>query len=110
VTELILFGIKGKMRTLQPGRTRVNLISTRKREHSRKPDELYPIIESCSPGPYLEMFARGNRKSWSVWGNQSEEYKPDWPTYNYNSSVSPVSQLVLLDKKNFYKRKKTATK
>jgi N6-adenosine-specific RNA methylase IME4 len=110
VTELVLFGIKGKMRTLKPGRTQVNIISTRKREHSRKPDELYPIIESCSPGPYLEMFARGNRKGWAVWGNQSEEYKPNWPTYNYNSSVSHHSQLVLLETKNIYKKKKTGTK
>lgn len=110
VTELVLFGIKGRMRTLDPGRTQVNIISSRKREHSRKPDELYPIIENCSPGPYLEMFARGNRKGWIVWGNQSEEYQPSWPTYNYNSSVNPINQLVLLDKKNLYKRKKTGTK
>lgn len=106
VTELVLFGIKGKIRTLKPGRTQVNLMSTRKREHSRKPDELYDIVESCSPGPYLELFARGARKNWSVWGNQTEEYAPHWPTYNYNSSSTSKSQLVLLDKKNLYKRKK----
>src|SRR4029077_9548431 len=57
VTELVLFGVRGRMRTLPPARPRVNLFSTRKREHSRKPDELYGLIESCSPGPYLEMFA-----------------------------------------------------
>lgn len=110
VTELILFGIKGKMRTLKPGRTQVNIISTRKREHSRKPDELYSIIESCSSGPYLEMFARGNRKGWYVWGNQSETYKPNWPTYNYNSALTQGNQLILLDKKNFYARKKANSK
>lgn len=110
VTELVLFGIKGKMRTLKPGRTQVNIISTRKREHSRKPDELYSIIERCSPGPFLEMFARGNRKGWSVWGNQSEDYKPDWPTYNYNSTVTHSSQLLLLDKKNLYSNKKVSAK
>ncbi len=110
VTELVLFGIKGKIRTLKPGRTQVNLMSTRKREHSRKPDELYDIVESCSPGPYLELFARGARKNWTVWGNQTEEYAPDWPTYNYNSSSTSKSQLLLLDKKNVFSHKKTSAR
>ena len=73
VTELILFGVRGSMRTLQPGRTKVNLFSTRKREHSRKPDEIYDIIEDCSPGPYLELFARFGRKGWDQWGNEDVE-------------------------------------
>ena len=68
VTEILLFGVRGKhARTLQPGRTQVNLLATRKREHSRKPDEQYQIIESCSPGPRLELFARGNRAKWASW-------------------------------------------
>lgn len=70
VTELVLFGIRGKMRTLPPGRRQVNLLATRKREHSRKPDELYDIIEACSPGPYLELFARHKRKGWEQWGDE----------------------------------------
>lgn len=70
VTEIVLFGIRGSMRTLQPGRRQVNLIPTRKREHSRKPDEIYDVIEQCSPGPYLELFARHPRKGWSQWGNE----------------------------------------
>jgi N6-adenosine-specific RNA methylase IME4 len=87
VTELLLFGTRGKnARTLAPGRRQVNLIGTRKREHSRKPDEQYDIIERCSCGPYLELFGRGIRDGWTVWGNQaSEEYRPDWDTYVYNS-------------------------
>jgi N6-adenosine-specific RNA methylase IME4 len=68
VTELLLFGVRGQMRTLPPGRSQVNLVATRKREHSRKPDEQYGIIESCSPGPYLELFARYPRPGWSAWG------------------------------------------
>ena len=74
-TELILFGVQGKnARTLAPGRRQVNFLATQKREHSRKPDELYTIIESCSPGPYLELFARGPRRhGWKTWGNQAEE-------------------------------------
>jgi N6-adenosine-specific RNA methylase IME4 len=91
-TEIILFGIRGSMRTLQPGRTQVNIIRTQKQEHSRKPDELYNIIESCSPGPYLEIFARGKRKSWDVFGNQANEgYVPEWDTYKNNSSVKSVT-------------------
>jgi N6-adenosine-specific RNA methylase IME4 len=70
VTEVVLFGIRGKLRTSQPGRRQVNIISTRKREHSHKPDELYDIIEKCSPGPYLELFARGAKKGWESWGNE----------------------------------------
>ena len=69
VTEMILFGVRGKnARTLQPGRSQENIISSRKREHSRKPDEQYDIIESCSWGPYLELFARGPREGWVSWG------------------------------------------
>lgn len=89
VTELVLFGVRGKnARTLAPGRRQVNFIATRKREHSRKPDELYPIVEACSPGPHLELFARGQRKGWRSWGNQADaDYRPDWPTYKNNSGV-----------------------
>ena len=85
-TEIILFGVKGKgFRTLQPGRSQVNVIKSRKREHSRKPDEQYKLIESCSPGKYLELFGRGGRKKWKVWGDQSNEYDIDWNTYKHNS-------------------------
>ncbi len=92
VTELILFGVRGKnARTLDPGRSQVNFLATRKREHSRKPDEFYEIVESCSPGPYLEMFARGARPGWQVWGDQSEEYYPDWPTYSNHSQTERIN-------------------
>lgn len=73
VTELILFGTRGSMRTLPPGRTQVNILATRKREHSRKPDEIYDLVESCSPGPYLELFARFKRDGWDQWGNEDVE-------------------------------------
>lgn len=73
VTELVLFGVRGRMRTLQPGRTQVNLLATQKREHSRKPDEIYDLIERCSPGPYLELFARFRRNGWHQWGNEDVE-------------------------------------
>lgn len=87
VTELLLFGVRGKgARTLAPGRTQVNYIGTRKREHSRKPDEQYDLITDCSPGPFLEMFARGERQGWSIWGNQADDsYVPTWSTYSNHS-------------------------
>lgn len=89
VTEILLFGVRGKnARTLPPGRSQVNYIGTRKREHSRKPDEQYDLIQSCSPGPYLELFARGARPGWVVWGNQADlNYQPTWDTYAHNSAT-----------------------
>lgn len=83
VTEMLLFGVKGdNNRTLAPARSQVNLIRTQKREHSRKPDEIIPIIEKCSPGPYIELFARGDREGWAMWGNQAtSDYEPTWNTY-----------------------------
>ncbi|MEL7236404.1 MAG: MT-A70 family methyltransferase, partial [Chloroflexota bacterium] len=84
-TEIILFGVRGKLRTLAPGRRQVNIIKTRKREHSRKPDELYDVIEDCSPGPYLELFARGQRPGWQQWGNEAEDYEITWDTYSNHS-------------------------
>ena len=88
VTEIVLFGVRGKnARTLAPGRRQVNYIGTRKREHSRKPDEQYDIIEACSAGPYLELFARGTRKNWAGWGMQAaDDYRPTWATYGHNSA------------------------
>src|SRR3954465_10201487 len=93
VTELILFGVRGKnARTLRPGRRQVNLVATRKREHSRKPDEQYDIIEACSAGPFLELFGRGTRKGWATWGNQADDgYAPPWKTYANHSQAGLVA-------------------
>lgn len=94
-TELILFGVKGKnARTLAPGRSQVNILRTMKREHSRKPDEQYGLIETCSPGPFLEMFARGGRDGWTSWGNQADDYDVSWATYS-NHSQAALNQVVL---------------
>lgn len=94
VTELLLFGIRGKNnRTLAPARSQVNLIRTRKREHSRKPDEIIPIIEACSNGPFLELFARGDREGWAMWGNQAtDDYTPTWNTYKNHSQSEQVTE------------------
>lgn len=94
VTELLLFGIKKKSapnRTLAPARSQVNLLRTMKREHSRKPDEIIPIIEQCSQAPRIELFARGTRRGWDMWGNQATpDYEPTWKTYA-NHTVAAVN-------------------
>lgn len=88
VTEILLFGVRGKnARTLEAGRRQVNFLATQKREHSRKPDEQYKLIEECSPADYLEMFGRGARENWTVWGNQAEAYFPTWATYSNHSQI-----------------------
>jgi N6-adenosine-specific RNA methylase IME4 len=99
VTEMILFGVRGKnARTLSPGRRQVNYLCSRKREHSRKPDEQYEIIEACSPGPFLELFARGDRENWSSWGNQADDdYRPTWNTYAHHSRAQRSKTQLPLD-------------
>lgn len=94
VTELILFGVRGSMRTLPPGRTQVNILSTRKREHSRKPDEIYDIIEACSPGPYLEVFARFKRPGWKQWGNENVEENSLYGVARRKGHVDPQLRLL----------------
>ena len=81
VTELLLFGTRGKLRTLPPARSQVNLIATRKREHSRKPEEIYDLIERCSPGPRLELFAREKVTGWTQWGDELETYELNRSVY-----------------------------
>ncbi len=97
VTELVLFGVRGKnARTLPPGRRQVNYLGTRKREHSRKPDEIYGLIEACSPGPRIELFARGIRPGWAVWGDQAVDgYKPTWKTYAHHSQANRDLDLLI---------------
>ena len=103
VTELILFGVRGHMRTLQPGRTQVNILSTQKREHSRKPDEIYDIVEACSPGPYLELFARFRRPGWDQWGNEDVEMNSIQNVALRTGHIDP--QLRLLEAPAMYRTK-----
>jgi N6-adenosine-specific RNA methylase IME4 len=103
VTELLLFGVKGKLRTLQPGRSQVNIVITRKEEHSKKPDQVYGLIEQCSPGPFLELFARQRISGWTQWGDQVDTYDGVRPTYrgysptadDAGSAVSPAEKRPL---------------
>ena len=68
VNEFMLLGVRGEC----PSKLHnvPNEITAQKRGHSIKPDQQYPMIESMSPGPYLELFARKNRSGWSSWGDQ----------------------------------------
>ena len=91
VTELLLFGVKGRMRTLAPGRRQVNIVYTRKREHSRKPAEIYDIIEPCSPGPYLELFARERIAGWTSWGDEADSYEETRPLYKGYNGVRAIT-------------------
>jgi N6-adenosine-specific RNA methylase IME4 len=94
VTEMLLFGTRGKLRTLKPGRTQTNIIVSRKQEHSWKPERAYEIIEACSPGPFLELFARQRRIGWEWWGDQAatyEESRPSIPMYNGHATKGKKS-------------------
>lgn len=81
VAELLLFGVRGRLRTLAPGRRQVNIIASRKREHSRKPEEVYGVIEACSPAPFLELFARKRMDGWKQWGDELDTYADTKPIY-----------------------------
>ncbi len=110
VTEILLFGVRGSMRTLPPARSQVNMIESRKREHSRKPDEQYGLIERCSPGPYLEMFARYPQAGWTVWGDESsEDVVPQGKVYRgYQGAETTVPQLSLFERLGDKEREQVA--
>jgi len=97
VTEIVLFGVRGSLRTGKQGRSQENIILSQKRGHSRKPDEIFPIIEACSPGPYLELFARQKRKGWESWGNETEKFDNDLQIYSNIFKKNP--QPALFEKK-----------
>ena len=101
VTELVLVGVRGSIRTREAGRTQVNILATQKREHSRKPDEIYDLVEACSPGPYLEMFARFRRDGWDQWGNEDVETNSLLGVAKRNGHAQ-ASQMLLLDREKAY--------
>lgn len=67
--ELILIGRKGEMRTPEESDRPSSVIMSPRRGHSQKPDEVYDLIERMYPtGTYLELFSRGERLNWTMWG------------------------------------------
>ena len=102
VTELLLFGVRGNMRTLKPGRRQVNIVVSRKREHSRKPDEIYEIIEACSPAPYVELFARHPRPGWVQWGNEHLQGESGYPP----RTQARETQAMILESQEGYRSRR----
>jgi N6-adenosine-specific RNA methylase IME4 len=97
VTEIVLFGTRGQLRTQAAGRRQVNIISTRKERHSKKPEGLFDIIEKCSPGPYLELFAREQRRGWTQWGNEipSDPLMTVFPATSFRARAEIADDFVL---------------
>jgi N6-adenosine-specific RNA methylase IME4 len=107
VTEVCLFGTRGtNIRTRQAGRTQPNIIVSQKTFHSRKPSEMYNIIEECSHGPYIELFSRTEREGWTMWGNQAGLLDGDDSAYSYGDrpfeANLPLEQLALLEQEAIY--------
>jgi N6-adenosine-specific RNA methylase IME4 len=71
-SEVCLLGTRGKPKRLKAD-VRQGIIAPR-REHSRKPDEIYGRIERLVAGPYLELFSRTDRAGWTCWGNQTGKF------------------------------------
>lgn len=70
--EMCLLATRGK-----PKRINANvrqLVIDKRREHSRKPDQMYSHIENLVEGPYIELFARTTREGWDCWGNETEKF------------------------------------
>lgn len=67
-SEHLLLGTRGKAPILF--RSQPSWLFAPRQEHSHKPEEQYAVIERCSPGPYLELFARAKRPGWDCWGNE----------------------------------------
>jgi N6-adenosine-specific RNA methylase IME4 len=70
-TEHILFGVKGSQPLKRKDVGTLFNAARGKGGHSSKPTEFYDLVESCSPGPYLEMFSRSEREGWKAWGENA---------------------------------------
>jgi N6-adenosine-specific RNA methylase IME4 len=76
--ELLLVATRGDMPSPSPANRPPSVISAPRREHSRKPDEAYALIEAMYPAlPRLELFARQRRPGWDVWGNETDKFTAD---------------------------------
>jgi N6-adenosine-specific RNA methylase IME4 len=67
----------GKPSRQETGKSVRRLIVSQRREHSRKPDEIFPRIEELVEGPYLDLFGRQQRPNWTVWSNQDTKFGGD---------------------------------
>lgn len=69
-TEHVLFGVRGSLGLLRRD-VGTHFFADRPGPHSGKPDTFFRLVETCSPGPWLEMFARGPRQGWGTWGAEA---------------------------------------
>lgn len=76
-TEIALLFTRGAPRRKSGGVREI--INMPRREHSRKPDEIFTRVEELVAGPYLELFARQARPGWHAWGDQTDRF-PAKPT------------------------------
>jgi N6-adenosine-specific RNA methylase IME4 len=68
------------------------LVISRRREHSRKPDEIHGYIENLVDGPYLELFSRANREGWDSWGEQTGLFDAGQASTRRRSSYSKMKE------------------
>lgn len=87
--ELCLLAARGRVRRL--ARDVPRLVVAPRREHSRKPDEVYGRIERLFEGPYLELFARTRRPGWDVWGLEPDAFERGTPRRRWKSTRPPGS-------------------
>jgi N6-adenosine-specific RNA methylase IME4 len=71
-TEIVVFARRGSLDLLVKGR-RLDF-QAKVREHSRKPDEFYDLVRDVSPGPRIDMFARGPHDGFETLGNETERF------------------------------------
>ena len=93
-SESILFGTRGKL-PIQ-FKAQPNWLFAPLQDHSHKPEEQYAIMERCSPGPYLELFARRRQPGWDAWGNEidSDIVIPGYPVPKYSEKANIDSKEV----------------
>ena len=72
-TEHVLFGVRPKSPVLR--RDCRTAFTAEQGRHSEKPAAFYDIVESMSPGPYLEVFARQKWPGWDSWGNETDKFE-----------------------------------
>jgi N6-adenosine-specific RNA methylase IME4 len=69
-TEHVVFAVRGSL-PLATNDALPTLLLWPRLSHSVKPDAFYDLVETASPGPYLELFARRARFGWDYWGDES---------------------------------------
>jgi N6-adenosine-specific RNA methylase IME4 len=97
-SEQILFGVKGKL--APQDRKQVTILNGVVRNHSRKPDEQYGVIEKISPAPRIELFARHKKQGWDCFGNEVDsdvqliaKSKTQGATPSFNKDLTATQQV-----------------